>query len=135
MSSLAVWNHPADLICFCPKQQLSYYSCDNCLIIAITTFPDSCDSLFRTDVTANPTALALLIFHIWLKPKPTKEITFLLLKYFPFLLLLPHSFYLKQQEYLKAKYTIFGQILRWILWKFIAIWDKFWLIFFAKIPL
>ena len=89
MSSLAIWNHPADLICFFPKQQLSYNNCDRCLMIVITTFLDSWDSFFRTDVTADPATWALLIFHIWLKPKPTKETNFLLLKYFPFLLLFP----------------------------------------------
>ena len=86
MSSPTIWNHPADLICFCLKQQLLY---DSCLMIAVTAFADNWDSLFRTAVTADLTTWALLIFHIWLKPKPTKVTIFFLLKYFPFLLLFP----------------------------------------------
>ena len=58
MSSPAVWNHQADLIYFCPKQQLSYDSCDSCLIIVVTAFRDSWDSFFKTDVTADLAALA-----------------------------------------------------------------------------
>ena len=59
------------------SKQLSYDSCDNCLMIAITAFPDSWnsffmivvtvlldswDSFFRTAVTADPAVWALLIF-------------------------------------------------------------------------
>ena len=69
MSSPAVWNHPTDLIYFCPKQQLSYDNCDSYLIITITTFLDSWDRFFKTCVIADPAALALLIFYIWLKSK------------------------------------------------------------------
>ena len=58
-------------------------------MIAVTAFPDSWDNFFRIGVTADLATLALLIFHIWLKPKPTKETTFLLLKYFHFLPLFP----------------------------------------------
>ena len=84
-------------------------------MIAVIAFLDNRDNFFRIDVTTDPAALPLLIFHIFLKPKPTKETNFLLLKYIPFLLLFPSSSYPKQQEHFKAKHTIFGQILRWIL--------------------
>ena len=60
-------------------------------MIAVTAFPDSWDSFFKTNVIVDPVALALLIFHIWLKLKPIKETTFLLLKYFHFLLLFPQQ--------------------------------------------
>ena len=79
-----VWNHLANLIWFCSKQQLSYDNCDSYLMIAVIAFPNSWDSFFRIDVTADPAALALLIFHIWLKPKPTKVTIFFLPKCFPF---------------------------------------------------
>ena len=60
-------------------------------MIAVTAFPDSWDNFFKADVTADPTALVLLIFHIWLKPKPTKVTISFLLKYFHFLLLFPQQ--------------------------------------------
>ena len=82
-----VWNHLANLIWFCSKQQLSYDNCDSYLMIVVIAFPNSWDSFFRIDVTADPAALALLIFHIWLKPKPTKVTIFFLAKYLLFLLL------------------------------------------------
>ena len=84
MSSPAVWNHSADLICFCPKQQLSYDSCDSCLMIAVTAFPnswddffmiavtafsDNWDNLFRIAVIADLTTWALLIFPHFAKTK------------------------------------------------------------------
>ena len=44
------------------SKQLSYDSCDSCLMIAITTFPNSWDNLFRTAVTTDLAAWPLLIF-------------------------------------------------------------------------
>ena len=99
MSFPAVWNHPSNLIGFCPKQtavlcqlwQLSHDSChsfsnswdsffmiavtafpdswDNFLMIAITIFPDSWDGLFRTAVIADLVAWTLLIFPYLAKTK------------------------------------------------------------------
>ena len=62
MTSPTVWNHPSDLIGFAQSKQLSYDSCDSCLMIAITTFPNSWDNLFRTAVTTDLAAWPLLIF-------------------------------------------------------------------------
>ena len=69
MSFPTIWNHPTDLIYFCPKQQLSYNSCDNYLMITVTAFLDSWDSFFRTDLTTDPAAWALLIFPHLAKTK------------------------------------------------------------------
>ena len=110
ISSPAVWNHPSDLIGFCPKQTAVIIcfmlvvttfpdSCDSFFMIVVTTFPDSWDNFFRTTMTAFSEQLWQLtqqlehywFFHIWLKPKPTIETTFLLLKYFHFLLLFPQQ--------------------------------------------
>ena len=44
------------------SKQLSYDNCDSCLMIAITTFPNSWDNLFRTAVTTDLAAWPLLIF-------------------------------------------------------------------------
>ena len=38
-------------------------------MIAVITFPNSWNSFFRIDVTADPAVLTLLIFLIWLKTK------------------------------------------------------------------
>ena len=101
MSSPVVWNHPTDLICFCPKQtkmwQLSQDSCHSFSLIAKIAFSEQLWQLFRIAVTAFLEQLWQLtqqlkhywFFLIWLKPKPTIETTFLLLKYLPFLLLFP----------------------------------------------
>ena len=51
------------------SKQLSYDSCDNYLMIAVTAFPDSWNSLFRTAVTANLVAWTLLIFPHLVKTK------------------------------------------------------------------
>ena len=64
-------------------------------MIAVTAFPDSWDSFFRTAMIVDPVALTLQIF---LKAALT---------------LSSSSYYLKEQEHLKAKHTIFGQILGW----------------------
>ena len=83
----------------CPLQQseitqltsFAFAQSNSCLMIAVTAFPDSWDNFFRTAMTVDPAVLALLIFHIWLKPKPTKVTIFFLPKYFPFLLLFPQK--------------------------------------------
>ena len=84
MSSPVVWNHPSDLIGFCPKQTafpdswdrffmivviVFLDSWDSFFIIAVTTFPDSWDNLFRTAMTADPIAWTLLIFPYLAKTK------------------------------------------------------------------
>ena len=71
-------------LAFAQSKQLSYDSCDNCLMIdvtafpiswdsffmiAVTAFPDSWDSLFKIAVTADPSAWALLIFPHLAKTK------------------------------------------------------------------
>ena len=66
------------------SKQLSYDSCDSCLMIVvtafpnswdsffmivITAFPDSWDNIFKTTVTADPAAWTLLIFSHLAKTK------------------------------------------------------------------
>ena len=60
-------------------------------MIAMKAFSNSWDNFFRIAMTANLATLKLQIFPFWLKikPKPTNETIFFLLKSFHFLLVFP----------------------------------------------
>ena len=151
MSSPVVWKHPSDLIGFYPKQTAfpdswdSFFMIvvivfldrwDSFFMIAVTTFPDSWDNLFRTAVTADPIAWTLLIFPYLAKTKTNYWNYFSLAKIPSFFVTFsPVTLTWNSKNTLKLNIPFFAKILRWILWKFITIWDRFWLIFFAKIPL
>ena len=112
------WKHPL------PKANSFSWQRDSFFMIAVTAFFDNWDNLFRIAVTADPAAWALLIFSPLAKTKTkTNYWDYLSLAKIPSFLCcsFPSSSYPKKQKYLKAKHTIFGQILRWILWRFIAV--------------
>ena len=109
---------------------------DSFFMIVVTTFLDSRGNLFRTVVTADPSTWALLIFLHLAKTK-TNYWNYLSLTKIPsfYVTLSPVALTRNSKNTLKLNIPFFAKILRWILWRFIAIWDRFWLIFFAKIPL
>ena len=130
------------------SKQLSY---DNCLMIAVTTFPnswdsffiiivtafpDNWDSLFKTAMTANSAAWALLIFPHLDKTK-TNYWNYLSLAKIPssYVTLSPAALIQNSKNTLKLNIPFLAKILRWILWRFITVLDRFWLIFFTKIPI
>ena len=146
MFSPAVWNHPSDLIGFCPKQT-TVISCfmlvvttfpdswDSFFMIVVITFPDSWDNFFRTVVTTNPTTWALLIFPHLAKTKTNNWNYLSLAKILSFSATFSLSALTRNSKnILKLNIPFLAKILRWIPWRFIAVWDRFWLIFFAKIP-
>ena len=93
MSSPAVWNHPSDLIGFCPKQTAVLWQ----LWQLRQLFHDSCHSFswqlgqpFQNNCDSWPSSLSITVFfHIWLKPKLTIVTTFFLAKILSFSAILP----------------------------------------------
>ena len=102
-------------------------------MIAITAFPDSWNSIFRTIVTIDPAAWAFLIFpcldktNYWNYLSLAKILSFSAT--FSLAALTRNS-----KNILKLNIPFLAKILRWIPWRFIAIWDRFWLLFLLKYP-
>ena len=118
-----------------PKANSFPDSWDSFFMITVTTFPDNWNSLFRIVMTIDLVAWTSLIFPYLAKTKTNYWNYFSLAKmpsFFVTFSLVTLTW--NSKNTLKLNIPFFAKILRWILGKFIAVWDRFWLILFAKIP-
>ena len=88
---LDIWPH-----LLLPQAKLSYDSCDSYLMIAVTAFPDSRDSFFRTNVIVDSATLKLLFFPLLAKNQnQLKKLSFSCQNTFFFCYSFPSSSYPK----------------------------------------